>query len=496
MSLADTAVIPGTYTKTTVDQKGRVTAGASLVAGDLPSHTHTASDITAGSLPFTIQNNGAAVGTRRALNLIQGANIGLTFLDVPVSDRVNVTVALASVPAHTHAASDINSGTLALARGGTGADLSATGPGFLKQTGVGAAVTVATLASGDLPSHTHSGADITSAALHTVLKAAASIGTRRGINLIEGGNVTLTVADDAGNDRVNVTIAASSGAATHNLLSATHPDTAVASPVLGDLIAANATPAWSRVAGNTTATRKFLRETGNGSIAALPVWDTLVTGDLPSHTHAGTDVTSAAPVNVLKSAAAIGTRRGINLIEGTNVTLTLADDAGNDRVNVTIAASAGGGSNHNLLSGTHSDTVAASPVLGDLIAANATPAWQRVAGNTTATRKFLRQTGTGTVGALPAWDTLVSGDLPSPQPRRERRELRHPRARPWRRRRGPFRDRSGLPQAGRRGMRWSRWRRSWLRISRRTTRRSSAVARWRSRAAAWPRISPRRVQAS
>ena len=294
VSLADTAVTPGTYTKTTVDQKGRVTAGATLLAGDLPSHTHAASDISSGSMPFAIQNNGAAVGTRRALNLIQGASIGLTFLDVPVSDRVNVTVALASVPAHAHAASDINSGTLALAHGGTGADHSATGPGFLKQTGVGAAVTVATLASGDLPSHTHSGTDITSAALHTVLKAAASIGTRRGINLIEGGNVTLTVADDAGNDRVNVTITASSGAATHNLLSATHPDTAVASPVLGDLIAANATPAWSRVAGNTTATRKFLRETGNGSIAALPVWDTLLAGDLPAHTHAESDVTSLA----------------------------------------------------------------------------------------------------------------------------------------------------------------------------------------------------------
>ena len=517
VSLTDTAVIPGTYTKTTVDQKGRVTAGASLVAGDLPSHTHTASDITAGSLPFTIQNNGAAVGTRRALNLIQGANIGLTFLDVPVSDRVNVTVALASVPAHTHAASDINSGTMALARGGTGADLSATGPGFLKQAGGGSvvtwrrsrraisrssilrrsppalslwraeawarvsrdrprlpeadrsgAVTVATLVSGDLPSHTHAGSDITSAALHTVLKAAASIGTRRGINLIEGGNVTLTVADDAGNDRVNVTIAASSGAATHNLLSATHPDTAVASPVLGDLIAANATPAWSRVAGNTTATRKFLRETGNGSIAALPAWDTLVTGDLPSHTHAGTDVTSAAPINVLKSAAAIGTRRGINLIEGTNVTLTLADDAGNDRVNVTIAASAGGGSNHNLLSGTHSDTVAASPVLGDLIAANATPAWQRVAGNTTATRKFLRQTGTGTVGALPAWDTLVSGDLPAHN--HAATDMNSGMLALARGGTGAIFPRAVPASSSRQAwVLWSRWPRSWLRISRRTT---------------------------
>ena len=84
-------------------RKGRATAGTTLAAGDLPAHTHVASDIVSGALPFTIQNNGAAVGTRRALNLIQGANIGLTFLDVPASDRVNVTVALASVPAHVHA---------------------------------------------------------------------------------------------------------------------------------------------------------------------------------------------------------------------------------------------------------------------------------------------------------------------------------------------------------------------------------------------------------
>lgn len=151
VSLADTAVAPGTYTKLTVDQKGRATAGALLSAADLPAHTHTASDIVSGSLPFTIQNNGTPVGTRRALNLSQGANIGLTFLDVPASDCVNVTVALSSVPAHNHAASDINSGTLALARGGTAADLSTTGPGFLKQASGGAVVTVAALAAGDIP---------------------------------------------------------------------------------------------------------------------------------------------------------------------------------------------------------------------------------------------------------------------------------------------------------------------------------------------------------
>ncbi len=178
-SLAATGVVAGTYPKVTVDAKGRVTDGTTLVSGDLPAHTHVATDIVSGALPFTIQKAGAAIGTRRALNLIEGANI------------------------------------------------------------------------------------------------------------------TLTVADDSGNDRVNVTVAAA-GTATHNLLSATHPDTVAAAPVLGDLVAANGTPAWARLAGNATATRKFLRQTGTGTVSALPAWDTLLAGDLSAHTHAESDVTSLA----------------------------------------------------------------------------------------------------------------------------------------------------------------------------------------------------------
>ena len=51
--------------------------------------------------------------------------------------------------------------------------------------------------------------------------------------------------------------------------------------------------------------------------------------------------------------------------------------------------------------------------LGDILYENATPAPARLAGNTTATRKFLRQTGTGSVSAAPAWDTLQASDIPS-----------------------------------------------------------------------------------
>lgn len=45
-----------------------------------------------------------------------------------------------------------------------------------------------------------------------VKKAGTTIGTRKTLNLIEGSNVTLTVADDNTNNRVNVTVAASGGA--------------------------------------------------------------------------------------------------------------------------------------------------------------------------------------------------------------------------------------------------------------------------------------------
>lgn len=53
---------------------------------------------------------------------------------------------------------------------------------------------------------------------------------------------------------------------------------------LGDLIYGGTSGAGTRLAGNTTSTRKFLRQTGTGSVSAAPAWDTLQTSDLPSGT--------------------------------------------------------------------------------------------------------------------------------------------------------------------------------------------------------------------
>jgi len=79
--------------------------------------------------------------------------------------------------AHTHAATDIVSGLLALARGGSGADLSATGPGYLKQASGGAVVTVSAIASADLPAATETAQG--AAELATTAEAQAGADTGR-----------------------------------------------------------------------------------------------------------------------------------------------------------------------------------------------------------------------------------------------------------------------------------------------------------------------------
>lgn len=52
--------------------------------------------------------------------------------------------------------------------------------------------------------------------------------------------------------------------------------------------------------------------------------------------------------------------------------------------------------------------------LGDLIYGSADNTPAILSGNTSAVRKFLRQLGTGSVSAAPAWDTIAEADLPLP----------------------------------------------------------------------------------
>jgi hypothetical protein len=55
---------------------------------------------------------------------------------------------------------------------------------------------------------------------------------------------------------------------------------------LGDLLYASATNVLAKLAGNTTTTRKFLSQTGDGSASAAPSWLALAAADIPNHSAA------------------------------------------------------------------------------------------------------------------------------------------------------------------------------------------------------------------
>lgn len=67
-----------------------------------------------------------------------------------------------------------------------------------------------------------------------------------------------------------------------------------------------------------------------------------------THQSGGSDaltgsVDANARLSIAKNGTVVGTRRQLNLIEGSNVTITATDNAANERIDVTIAATGGGG---------------------------------------------------------------------------------------------------------------------------------------------------------
>ncbi|MCY1293718.1 hypothetical protein D9M70_429860 [compost metagenome] len=125
-------MVAGTYGKVTVDAKGRVTAGAALAAGDIPTlnqnTTGSAATLTTarnisitGDGSWTVSFNGSANATA-AFTL---ANSGVTAgtygkVTVDAKGRVTAGAALAAADIPVLDTSKLTTGVLVTARGGTG----------------------------------------------------------------------------------------------------------------------------------------------------------------------------------------------------------------------------------------------------------------------------------------------------------------------------------------------------------------------------------------
>jgi microcystin-dependent protein len=269
--------------------------------------------------------------------------------------------------------------------------------------------------------------------------------------------------------------------------------TGITAYILGDLLYSSESNTLSKLSGNTTTTKKFLSQTGTGTVSAAPVWVSLTSSDVTtalgftpsspggssgefqyknaSGGFSGTSAlqfqatafedirvygtsTSRVPFSIYVPSSTsfnwfeinsvnsvnyvtIDNFGHLNLIQGNlnnynnvvftnsntgrtitltrpstfaaSFTLTLPTSAG---TNGQVLLSGGGasplqwGNSVSNLNGGDGFTLKGSiPYQSDV---NTTTLLNP---NTTTTRKFLRQTGTGTNGAAPAWDTLTSPDI-------------------------------------------------------------------------------------
>lgn len=117
-------------------------------------------------------------------------------------------------------------------------------------------------------------------------------------------------------------------------------------------------------------------------------------------------------ITVRKNTGAdVGMRPRLNLIEGSNVTLTVTEDLSDNEIDITIGAT-GGGTAHNILSATHTDTTGAgSEATGDILYRNASSQWTRRAIGSAG--QVLKAAGTP---LLPTWGTVDWSELTGTQP--------------------------------------------------------------------------------
>lgn len=157
-----------------------------------------------------------------------------------------------------------------------------------------------------------------------VAKNTTLTGTRKRINFIEGSNVTITTSDDSGGNKVDITIASSGSISAPDATTSSKGIVQLAGD-LGGTALAPTVPGLTSKADTATTISAGTGLIGGGDLSASRTLS--VAGD-----------TTVQRIEVAKGGALSGTRKRINFIEGSNITITAADDSGSNEVDVTIAA--------------------------------------------------------------------------------------------------------------------------------------------------------------
>lgn len=288
-----------------------------------------------------VKNSGAVVGTRKQLNFIEGSNITLTITDDGANDQVDITIASSG----GGGISDGDKGDITVSGSGTVWTIDNDVVTFAKMQNITTDRILGrdTAASGDVEELTVGGGiEFTgSGGIQTSAFTGDATKTSGGTAL-----TLATVNSNVGSFGSATQVAAFTVNAKGLITAASNTSIAIPSTAVTDFNEA-AQDAVGGILTDTNSIDMTYNDAGNQITADVRVRNTTTANTSITASGVGVDVndnTSTQRVEVVKnSGAVVGTRKQLNFIEGSNVTLTITDDAGNDQVDISIAASGGGG---------------------------------------------------------------------------------------------------------------------------------------------------------
>jgi ribosomal protein L35AE/L33A len=170
------------------------------------------------------------------------------------------------------------------------------------------------------------------------------------------------------------------------------------------------TPAISLASGYGDTQNPYASKTANyflsapNGVAGVPTFRAIVAADIPTLNQN----TTGTAANITATTNSTLTTLSALSLPGSQVSGNISGNSANVTGTVAIA---NGGTGQTTQTAAY-DALNPNTTLGDISYRNSSNN-VRLAGNTTTTKKFLTQTGTGTVSAAPAWGTLVAGDVPT-----------------------------------------------------------------------------------
>ncbi len=177
---------------------------------------------------------------------------------------------------------------------------------------------------------------------------------------------------------------------------------------IGDTLYASGATTLSKLASGAAGTVLT-----SGGVGVAPAWSATFGGNAASATTATTATTATNIAGGLGGSVPYQTAAGATSLLANGTAGQVLTSAGTTLAPTWAAQTVASSNITGTIGVTHGGTGIAIAALGDLTYGSGVNTLATLAGNTSATTKYLTQAGTGAVSAAPMWATISAGDLPT-----------------------------------------------------------------------------------